>query len=66
MTEREFEVNRIIHDAGTIVVIDDAEFSNLSKDEIHQIIINTAMHEDNWQRYDELGDDDISFEVLEN
>ena len=65
MTEREFEVNRSSVLSGTVVIIDDDELGNLTSDELHEIVISTAIQEDNWQSYDDY-DDDITYEVTEN
>ncbi len=65
MTEREFEVNRSSVLSGTVVIIDDDELGNLTSDELHEIVISTAIEEDNWQIYDDY-DDDITYEVTEN
>ena len=65
MTEREFEVNRSTVLSGTVVIIDDDELGNLTSDELHEIVISTAIEEDNWQSYDDY-DDDITYEVTEN
>ena len=65
MTEREFEVNRSTVLSGTVVIIDDDELGNLTSDELHEIVISTAIQEDNWQSYDDY-DDDITYEVTEN
>ena len=65
MTEREFEVNRSSVLSGTVVIIDDDELGNLTSDELHEIVISTAIEEDNWQSYDDY-DDDITYEVTEN
>ena len=65
MTEREFEVNRSTVLSGTVVIIDDDELGNLTSDELHEIVISTAIEEDNWQIYDDY-DDDITYEVTEN
>jgi hypothetical protein len=65
LTEREFEVNRSTVLSGTVVIIDDDELGNLTSDELHEIVISTAIEEDNWQSYDDY-DDDITYEVTEN
>ena len=65
MTEREFEVIRSSVLSGTVVIIDDDELGNLTSDELHEIVISTAIEEDNWQIYDDY-DDDITYEVTEN
>jgi hypothetical protein len=65
LTEREFEVNRSTVLSGTVVIIDDDELGNLTSDELHEIVISTAIQEDNWQSYDDY-DDDITYEVTEN
>jgi hypothetical protein len=65
LTEREFEVNRSTVLSGTVVIIDDDELGNLTSDELHEIVISTAIQEDNWQSYDDY-DDDITYEVSEN
>ena len=63
MTEREYAVDAARVVSGTIVIIDDKEFAGLSPAEIRSLIIDKANQEDNWQSYEELGDDTITYEV---
>lgn len=62
MTEREFQVNRIIHDASATVIIDDIELVGLDDDEKNDLIIEQAMEQDVWQEYDS----DEEYNVQEN
>tara|TARA_B110000263_G_C14945293_1_gene345512 strand:- start:370 stop:567 length:198 start_codon:yes stop_codon:yes gene_type:complete len=63
LTEREYEVNRSTVLSGTVVIVDDKELDGLCPMEIRSLIIDKANQEDNWQSYEELGDDTITYEV---
>ena len=66
MTEREFQVNRLAILSEALVIINDDELGNLSGNELNELILSSAIKEDNWKSLEELGDDVISYEVYEN
>ena len=66
MTERKFQVNRLAILSEALVIINDDELGNLSGNELNELILSSAIKEDNWKSLEELGDDVISYEVYEN